>query len=133
MSCAVKRIKHVRLCSADLRHQIDIVRRSLSGVTPADIGASPVEFVPVVLGRWAGIETVQGTSRFTGVNINPKATHLFYVYYDPALSLHLEHGNSFVQFEGRNMRVLEVTEFNEQKEFTIIQCTERGEGDASQA
>jgi head-tail adaptor len=133
MSCSVKRIKHTRICAADLREQIDIVRRVLTGITPGDLGASPVEFEPVASGRWAGIETVQGTSRFSGVNINPKATHLFYIRYDPDLSIQIESGNNFVRFEGRNMRVLEVTLFNEQKEFTIIQCTERGEGAASQA
>jgi hypothetical protein len=122
--CNKKRFKKTQLCRGDLRHRIQIVSRALQ---PANYNQTePQELITVLYTVSAGIETLRGTSKFDGVNIDQKATHLFYIIYSSRYE-NLEHGNNFVKHRGKLYRLLNTTEFNEDRQFFILQCTERGD------
>jgi SPP1 family predicted phage head-tail adaptor len=125
MTCARKKFPKTKICSADLRHRAALQLRTLGGTigTP-----EPTETFTTVTTRWAAIETTEGTKRFAGVAIDDRATHLFWIRYDAALTIP-EDGNHFMLYDDRRFRVLRVTIDGEDKNWFIIQCTERGDDD----
>lgn len=122
--CKIKNLDRVKLCSGDLSNRISIEERQL---TPPVLGeSSPIETFIVIKSVWAGVQTVRGTRRFYGVNIENAATHLFFIRNNPELPL-LDGDNYFVLFKNRYFRILRVTDNDEEEYFTILQCVERGE------
>jgi len=121
--CDKKRFKRTLLCAGDLRHKLTLQTRALQYLSPDQ--TSPEEEFKDVLKLSCAVETVSGTSKFAKVNINDDASHLFYVRYSKTVA-DIEVNNNFILFEGRRMKILEVTNNDEDKRFIIIQCTERG-------
>lgn len=130
VKCNYKRIPRRKLCTGDLRYRITLEERTL---TPPLVGQDvPTETFTVLKSLWSGVETVRGTRRFFGVNIEKSATHLFPIRYNPELPL-LDGDNFFVHFKDRYFRILRVTNDNEEEYFHILQCAERGEDDKAAA
>lgn len=122
--CKSRRIPLTKVCAGDLTDPIQIVRRDL---TPPALGqGKPSETFSVISSPWAGVETVRGTRRFFGINIEKSATHLFIIRYNPELPL-LDSDNYFVNFKARYFRIVRVTNNDEEDWFMILQCAERGE------
>lgn len=133
MSCRVRRFAKEKICLGDLRHQIDLVARQLAGQQPGDWDDTGVTFTPFATGEWAAIETVDGTSRFSGVNIDTRTTHLVYMRHRTDWT-DIEAGNTFIVLaDGRRLRVLRAANNDEDGIYDIVQCTERGEDEASEA
>lgn len=131
MSCEIKRFPKVKICIGDLRHKIQLATRVLGGQEPGDFDDTGVTITPYA-SPWAAVRTVEGTRRFAGVNISDEATHLFYIRHRTDW-LNIEAGNTFVIYGGRNFRVLRATNNDEDSIFDIIQTTERGDDEASEA
>lgn len=126
-SCAFKRSKRQRLCSGDLDRYIEIQVRTL-GAPPLGGGEATMTFTELKK-VWAFIETLGGlfggSRRFSGINIEDGATHLFYVRYDPDI-FPLDSDNNFILYASRRYRILRVTEHNENQWYMILQCEETG-------
>lgn len=125
MSCAKKKIKETKLCIGDLNSLIQIQERRLPQIT--DVEDSEPSFIfTTILSTWSAVETVRGTSRFSNVNIEGLTTHLFWIRYNPNLSIP-ENGNTFVLFKSRYFRIIRVTNSNEQDEWLMIEASDRGD------
>lgn len=122
--CKKKRFTRIELCASDLRHKIAIQTRSLGGVSFGQ--TSPGETFATVFSPWAAIETINGFKKFAGINIDERATDVFYIRFSSAVAA-LEVGNHFILFDDKRFRILEVTDLNRDKRTLAIQCTDRGE------
>lgn len=122
--CIRKRIPKVKICVGDLRHKIEIQTRSLSANKVGEF--NPQETFSLVVTSWAGVETPNGSSKFLGVNINEDTTHIFVMRYSSVIA-NLEVANNFLLFKSRRMRILSVSNMNEDNIFLAIECTERGD------
>lgn len=125
MSCAKKKIKDVKLCIGDLNSLIQIQERRLPEITDID-DPEPSFVFTTILSTWSAVETIRGTSRFSNVNIEDSTTHLFWIRYNPNLSIP-ENGNTFILFKGRYFRIIRVTNSNEQDEWVMIEASDRGD------
>lgn len=125
-----KRIRNVRnkVCSGDLDTPISLQRRELLPPAPGELEGRE-SFTDIISPLWSFARTVSGVSRFSRVNINENATHLWYVRYDPAILTELETGNNFISYNNRLFRILEVTNDNETDATLIIQTRETGDDD----
>jgi head-tail adaptor len=74
---------------------------------------------------WAGLNTVSGTARFDGVNVEDRPTHIFTARYDDEI-MALEEGNNFIRFKSRLFRILDAKINDEDDIFIDIVTTERG-------
>lgn len=72
------------------------------------------------------IESVRGGSKlFSGIQIDPDATHLFCILYDVTYSA-VERDNFYIELSGKYYRVLAVTNIDERNSILAIQTSERG-------
>lgn len=124
--CTYKRFDKIKICRGDLRHKITILQREQGGIGYNELEAT--ENFSTVQTPWAAVRTVRGTTRFKGININERATHLFYIAYTPSLDA-LEHGNNFIAYKDRMYRILDITNQDEDNQFIFFQCVERGQDD----
>jgi len=127
-NCDVKRIKATKLCRGDLKHLVEIQSRVLE---PSDLDTSqPVETFTIIRSQWVAIETVsgvkQGVAKFSRINIEDGATHLFWMFWDADLPA-VENRNNFILHDSRRFKVLKVNNINELNTVIVIQTTERGE------
>jgi len=122
--CDVRRITAKKLCLGDLRHLVGIQSRELdeSGFDTSQ----PVETFTQIRQQWCAIETVSGVSKFSKINIEDDATHLFWCFWDVVFP-DLETGNNYMLHDGRRFKVLKVDNVNERNLALMIQTTERGE------
>ena len=121
--CKTKRFARERICAGDLRNRITIETRNLGFANFDDKDVT--ETFTTVTSTYAAIETIKGTRRFSGVNIDKRATHLFYVRYRAAIK-DLETGNNYILHDSRRYFILELTINAEDNRFIIIQATNRG-------
>ena len=135
MSC--KRVKNINdkvLCMGDLNYEVGIYSRVLGLTEPGADEVSELAEVAFTLiaNVMTGIETIDGVSRFGGVNLHEKATHLFYIMYSSRFSK-LEHGNNFIKFRSEYYKILKSDTYNESRQFIVIQCTDRGDASEKEA
>ena len=130
-SCGVKRIVKRRLCRGDLRNVIKIVTRTLAESKINVIGTQEV-FEDLITGIQSGIETIEGKTSFSKININEKTTHLFYVLFSTIYGA-VETNNHMIHYNGEYYKILSITDDNETGEFIIFQCTNRGDDDLEAA
>lgn len=72
------------------------------------------------------VRTINGSERFSGVNIDESATHIFCVEYTVGLAA-VEFQNYFVDLKNKRFKVLKVTNVNEKDQVLVIQTTDRGD------
>lgn len=120
-----RRFNRTKACAGDLRHVITIQSRTLP---PASFDASdqPEPVFTSVRDVYAGVETVQGTRRWNGTNIDKRTTHLFFVRRDPAIE-NIDTGNNFIMFDSRRFRIFAITREAEDPYLLRIQAAERGD------
>ena len=128
VKCQAKRITATKLCRGDLRFLVDLQSRALdeSGFE----SSQPVEVFTTIRQQWCAIETVsgvrQGVAKFSKVNIEDGATHLFWCIWDADFP-DMENRNNFILHDGRRFKVLKVNNLNERDNAMVIQTTERGD------
>jgi hypothetical protein len=76
--------------------------------------------------------TIKGSSKFSGVGIDERATHKFYTTWLPGLKS-VEVANYFILFDSRYFEIIEVTNFDEGDDYAVIVAAERGAGEAAKA
>lgn len=120
--CTRIRRKHRKVCIGDLDNQINVVRRSLSKGMDSKEEAV---FVPVLANAWAKIETLRGVFVVDQVNGgDQEATHRFTIVFPEGIEIS---GELWVQFDGKNYRILDQDDFEERHEFLDLMCTVRGD------
>lgn len=124
-SCKLKKIFKKKLCRGDLRSVMKIVSRALAPSKLDEIGGEEI-FTDVITGIQCGIETTAGNSRFDKINVNKKATHLFYVYHSTIYD-EIEVDNNMIEYLGEYYKILEITNSNETNQYIFFQCTFRGD------
>ena len=127
MGCTTKRFNKTQLCAGDLDKEIEFMTRTLGSPGLNDT-VPPITLTLLKL-VFCGVTTVKGSSKFSGVNIEDRPTHIFTVRHDPAI-LNLETANNFVRFNNtfniRLFRIVDV-EINDEDQFYLdVLCTERG-------
>jgi hypothetical protein len=122
--CKRLQLPVVKICAGDLRHRTNIVDRVLGTPAPGQI-QPPITFTPLKSNVPTGIQTVSGTARFDGVNIEDRPTHIF-IYRRESVIEFLEHGNNFIQLGTRVFRTLNVEIKDEDPNYIAVTATERG-------
>lgn len=105
------------------------VRKRELGPTPFGSNQPVISFTEIATPEalTITIESVRGGSKkFSGVQIDSSATHLFCMEYTAALSA-VERDNYYIFLGNKNFRVLAVTDINEKNSVLAIQATDRGE------
>lgn len=126
-TCKRIRIARNKLCRGDLRDTISIVSRTLGESLPGELTGTEV-FTDVITGVQTAIKTIKGAAQFTGINIHPDATHLFYVIFSTLyLTLEVEENNHMINLYGELYKILRIENDNENDEFLVFQCTNRGD------
>lgn len=134
--CKTKRFKKTRLCTADLRHWIQLVLREQQ---PNDLNQTEMtETFTNLYTIFAAVETVSGTMRFNSIGIDEKTTHFFYIRYSVFSNNFLdkiEKGNHFIRYNNKYYQILRAENQNEDGLIIVIQAVERGDEskEASQA
>ena len=134
--CEYKRLKIKKLCSADLRHIVTLYLREQQEMTYNNELNSSEIFTAVFKKIPMGIETLIGVKRWGKINIEEKATHLFYMRhtYNPKITgINIDHGNNFLGMGGIYFRILDINNQDEDNQFLIFQTTERGDQDLKAA
>lgn len=89
---------------------------------------------PLAIIKTIGSIESNGSKLFSSISIDENATHIFCVLYTATLSA-VERDNYFIVFNGKNYRILAVTNINERDSVLAFQATERGDStlEASEA
>jgi hypothetical protein len=113
-----------KYCISDLNKKCTIETRT---IVPPQMGqlSSTMSFTVFFTGFFK-ILTLRGSRRFSGVNINTKATHLFITRWKTSLDDMDGAGEHFVRRNENLYRVEEITNLNEHNRWLILQCSERG-------
>ena len=118
--CKRKKINRTKLCTGDLDQPVSIRTRAIQPVSPGN--TQPTEVFTEQKQVWAGVETAgeyaQGHAKFDDINTEEIATHIFYIYYDPDLTL--ERNNTFILFENQYYKILRITDHNERHNMTAL-------------
>ena len=105
MSCNKKRIKQVKICSADLRHRIELYTRSL---TASNSGISRDYTYTLIKQVWSAIETVTGEITFKGIATLEATTHYFYIRYRADINSEI-----YIKFKDKYYNILKVENLSE--------------------
>lgn len=130
-SCKRIKFEKTKVCFGDYRHPIIIASRDISAPEIGTMVASEVfeqiaaPFAAVKTMGNVGTSGASGVQRFGKININPKATHLFFTMYAD-LYANVELNNNFILFDCRYFKILSIDDLNEDKLTLMYQCTERG-------
>jgi len=111
-------------CISDFRNKATIETREISQQKFGE--TYPEETFTVLFTGYFRVQTVEGTARFAGVNIDKEATHLFVARWRATINNLDGAGAYFMRSKGRLYRVLKITNVDEQDDFILFQCTERG-------
>jgi len=132
VKCSYQRVKKKVLCVSDVNKQILIKSRVQNTPKIGEVESS--ENFETYGRPYSAVKTLRGTQRFDSINIDEKATHLFYIYWADKYE-NLEVNNYFIEYKDKYYDILEIDVHNENREFLIIQATERGDKtlEASQA
>ncbi len=111
--------KNTRYCAGDFRKQIEIKVRDIT--VPVGSSVDHGELFTDFLTVRAIVETLGGVEIFDGTNTIGVATHQFIIDFRPGVTF-----ENMVVFKGKNYRILDVTNIDEEDKFIKIRATERG-------
>lgn len=123
-TCRAVRFPKTKICAADFRHPIRLVRRELQTPRPGETAAS-LGYTQLASKR-AALRRPSLSQPFDGVDINDRPTHVWRVRYDSALATTVEFSNHFIEYKGRYLRVTGIDPDQDDNRYIIIQSTERG-------
>lgn len=112
------------LCIADFRRKATIELRAIQA--PNFGNTSPSESFSVIFTAYFFVQTLKGTKRFAGVNIEKETTHLYLARWRAAINKLDGAGQHFLRSRGILYRIVEITNINESDDYILFQCTERG-------
>ena len=125
MACKTIRSVHRRLCVGDLEHLVTILDRNIvppkSNSANFDMNFENAGNGPV----WASIKTVKGVKMFDSTDVEQTVTHVFGFYWDDIEASEAEI-DSFLYFDSRYFKILDIDSLDERKEWGLISCVERG-------
>ena len=107
-----------KICIVDLKHKVKVQTRAI--VPPEGVDYS--QLLTDVKLAWAALQTKKGVEIFDGTNIIGIATHYFYVRIIADVTF-----VNFVEYKDKKYRILDVQNLDEDDEFLLLRCTERGE------
>ena len=111
--------KNIRYCVGDFRKEIEIKVRDIT--VPVGSSVDHGELFTDFLTVRAIVETLGGVEIFDGTNTIGVATHQFIIDFRPGVTF-----ENMVVFKGKNYRILDVTNIDEEDRFLKIRATERG-------
>jgi hypothetical protein len=103
---------------------ISLVERVQGELSPGSI--EPSENFTELFKLYSKVLTLAGVSRFSGINIDKRATHFFMTPFFSALE-NLDSNNIFINYKDKNYRVLGDTNKDEDDYYVVFQATERGD------
>ena len=113
--------KNTRYCVGDMRKTIKVQVRSIT--VPIDSSVDHGELLTDFLTVRAIVETVSGVEIFDATNVMVGVvTHQFVIDFRVGVTF-----ENMVIFKGRNFRILDVTNIDEEDRFLILRTTERGD------
>lgn len=111
-------------CISDFKKKCTVETRSLSD--QAFGTTAPGETFTVLSTAYFFIQTINGTSRFSGVNTVKGTTHLFLTRWRSLINDLDGVGGHFLRYSGKLYRVLKITNIDEANRFILFHCDERG-------
>ena len=121
---AVANSKCKQICISDLNKKASVEQRVITA--PSFGNSKATETFNVLVNAYFQVQTTRGTQRFSGVNIDERATHLFVTRWNQTIQKLDGAGEYFLRLSDRLYRTIEITNINEQNAYVIFQCTERG-------
>ena len=106
------------ICIGSLNKRIVIQSRDIDTTTTVDYTEEFMTTKTV----WAMLETKNGSELFDGVNLIPAYTHIFYIRYFSGLT-----AESWIIFGNDRYDILDIENFNEDKNFLKIRCINKGD------
>lgn len=118
------------ICRRELNKTAKIQKRELSG---GGIGSfSAKETFTDYLSIYCKVKTIKGSTKFSGVSVDDRATHAFYTTWATLLK-NVEVSNYFVFFDSRYFEIIDIANVDEDDDYAIIITAERGSGEAAKA
>lgn len=114
----IKRKKR-QVCVGDLNKEIVLQNRNIA----EPLFGSPDfdENFTTIATVWAAVNTVSGKTYFDGVGTDINITHEIFIRYDATVT-----AESWVQFGGRRIDILNTEDLDERGEFMKLVCNDRG-------
>ncbi len=113
-----------KICISDLNKKATIQLREIH--PPKMNKTAPTEKFTTVYTAGFMIQTVMGSRRFNGVNINKNTTHIFICRFSPRIENLDGAGEHFINYKGKFYRIGPITNIDEQNKYLMFQATERG-------
>lgn len=117
------RIKRRKVCTRDLRHRVTVYKRDLAepafGSTDFDETFTQLDEV------WAAIQTTNGKTLFNGTMIEESLTHVLWINHRTDVN-----SENWIELgDGRRLRILDFEDVDEQHDWLLLACQERGPKD----
>jgi len=113
-------------CLGDLRERIHLHDRAIQAPIFGKADSTEEFSGPKIV--WASVKTVSGKTIFTGANIDVALSHEIIIRYDDKVT-----SETWVEFEGKNFKIVNVEDLDERHDFLRLLCTERGDKDLGAA
>lgn len=116
--------KPSKICTGDLNKRVTLYVRNIVDPEGGSVDYNEDFTNPQTL--WARIDTVSnvggGVQIFDGANVVDTASHLIYIRFIPNVTF-----QEYLDYDARRFRIIDVTNLNEEDEFLLLRCTERGD------
>lgn len=121
-NCSFKKRKKRKICSGDLRSQVQIQTRSIKPPSLNEYEFN--EEFETTSTVWALIETKSGLQVFDGVNTIETPSHNIYIRYIEGVTF-----ENWLIFEDNKYTILDVEDLEERHEFYLLRCSKFGNKD----
>lgn len=129
MRCEYKTIKKIRLCPADLTHEVSIRGRVIQGDKPGSSGRTTDNAIATL---WVAIETVNPLRPIQGYNEGDKPTHVVYVRYDD-LTVVVDTQKHIIKKGDEIYRIVGIENLNELNTTIALYCVNKKTGIEAQS
>lgn len=113
-------------CIGDMRERVKLHIRAIQppvfGSTDFTEKFSGVKIV------WANVITVSGKTFFAETNVDVGLTHEIIIRFDEDVN-----AETWIEFNDRNLKILNIEDLDERHEFLKLRCTDRGNKDLGAA
>ena len=118
--CKQRKESKEKVCIGALSKRITIKIRSI--IPPQNSGVDYSEEFESLRKVWAHIETSKGETLFDKSNVERVVTHNVYIRYIADITF-----ENWIKYKNEYFRILDVTNLNEQNQFYLLRCTNRGD------
>lgn len=122
-----KKILRIRkqLCSGAMRKKIEILERDFTSGDADDLNGE--DKFTSILKPSSLVDTVKGSKRFAGVNIDDSITHVFSINYTPMLRKMDGDGNFYISYLDAIYRIMIVLNIDEDNKILQLFCSDQGD------